>query len=210
MFPEVNAEGKCVACGHELRVGDYPQCPHHNVKEGGHAAFFQDDIPGGVVIENGVPEPTRVYSYSEMDRLRAQFGFRRKEKWCPMPGTDIDPAGVQNPARYQDAKTLENGAALVLRQAGASQAQIDEDLSKLFIPRDDMTLGRMVPMLEEAGLITSCEHCQGSGVIQVLDDDPSELDEKPLMVEQVCPTCQGSGKVDTEVKRGKPESESGR
>lgn len=51
----------------------------------------------------------------------SEHGLREKEKFCPKPGTDIDPAGVQNPKGYVDNYTLEAGKALMLRAQGASE-----------------------------------------------------------------------------------------
>lgn len=185
MFPQVDENGKCEVCGHVLQIGDYPQCPHQNVKEGGQSAFFQDSIPGGVVIENGVPHPTRVYSYSEMDALRAQGGYRRKEKWCPTPGTDVDPAGVQNPERYQDAKTLQNGAALIMRQAGTTQAEIDADISKLFIPFTEADMPASPRQFaKDTGEYVECSNCGGSTVTLDGHDCPFCRDTAGLVLKE--------------------------
>jgi hypothetical protein len=135
MFPEVDSSGCCVACGKQRVVGDYPKCPHETGKT---ADFFQDSIPGGMVIENGVSQPTTVYSHTEARLLREQNGWRMKERWAPSPGTDVDPAGVQDPSKYQDSYTLQAGAALMLRQSKVDTSQMD--LDKLFVNKVDETL----------------------------------------------------------------------
>lgn len=149
MFPEVDEDGFCLACGKIREVGDWPDCPHGQKTEH-HAEYFPDEIPGGMMIENGVPHPVKVYSHSELRALRAKGGYVVKEKFCPTPGTDIDPAGVANPKGYQDAYTLQAGAALMLRAAKVPED--DVDISKLFIPAEDLTLTHeeMAAMLKEA------------------------------------------------------------
>lgn len=189
MFPEVDTNGCCKDCGKPRVVGDYPKCPH----EDGIAEYFQDQIPGGMVIENGVPEPIRVYSHSEAQAIRERNGYSYKEKWCPTPGTDVDPAGVQNNARYQDAKTLQNGAALMLR--GSKQAEEDAaDLAKLFIPQEDMTIWDPASLLLRTGEYTICHTCHGAKTFSHVEEDGNEY-------ETYCETCKGSGLE--EVKHGK-------
>lgn len=107
-----NGEVACDHCGQILEVGMYPFCPHGV----GTNARIHDDIPGGLVLENYGPHPVTVYSHTERRALMAQQGLEQKERFSPMPGTDIDPAGVQNPKGYVDAQTLANGAALICRQ----------------------------------------------------------------------------------------------
>jgi len=71
----------CDTCGHELRVGDYPFCG-----PGGHgrgvSAVIQDEIPGGMWVENGFPEPIKVHSHSEHRRLLAERGLEIRAKWA--------------------------------------------------------------------------------------------------------------------------------
>lgn len=102
----------CDKCGKELQIGEHPFCPH------GFGGNFRrhDDIPGGLVLENYGKHPITVYSHTERERVMRENGLELKEKFCPMPGTDIDPAGIQNPKGYVDAQTLANGAELILRQ----------------------------------------------------------------------------------------------
>ncbi len=102
----------CPDCGEVLNIGDFPFCPHGK----GSGARIHDDIPGGLVLENYGPQPITVYSHTERRRIMAERGLEQKERFCPMPGTDIDPAGVQNPKGYVDATTLANGAELICRQ----------------------------------------------------------------------------------------------
>lgn len=68
----------CEKCGHEMRVGDYPFCPHAR----GTANVIGDDIPGGMVVENGFAEPIRVYSHSEHRRRLAAEGLEIRAKWA--------------------------------------------------------------------------------------------------------------------------------
>jgi len=102
----------CEKCGQEVQIGAWPFCPHEKVSR---QEYHEDAIPGGMLVENGVPEPTIVYSHSELRRLRDKHGWQVKETWAPMPGTDKDPQGIPNPAGYMDPVTFQNGVELILR-----------------------------------------------------------------------------------------------
>lgn len=98
-------------------------CPYEPRSRG--AAIQVDDIPGGIVIENGFKTPQTFYSKSAMDRAFAENGLTRKERWAPTPGSDIDPAGVQNSARYIDPYTMENARILLSREVPRSPDFVD-------------------------------------------------------------------------------------
>lgn len=102
----------CEKCGAELQMGDFPFCPHGR----GTAVPFRDDIPGGLVCENYGPNPITFYSHTKRREYMKANGLQEKEKFCPMPGTDIDPAGIPNPKGFVDPQTLANGIALITRQ----------------------------------------------------------------------------------------------
>lgn len=102
----------CDRCGAELVIGDFPFCPHGR----GTAAPFRDDIPGGLVVENYGPHPITFYSHTERRAYMKANGLLEKEKFCPMPGTDVDPQGIPNPRGFLDKQTLENGRILIERQ----------------------------------------------------------------------------------------------
>lgn len=102
----------CDRCGAELHIGDFPFCPHGR----GTAAPFRDDIPGGLVVENYGPHPITFYSHTERRAYMKANGLLEKEKFCPMPGTDVDPQGIPNPKGFVDPQTLANGIALITRQ----------------------------------------------------------------------------------------------
>lgn len=106
----------CGKCGLLLQGDQWPFCPHPSA---GSPMIIGDEIPGGIVVENYGPHPIRFDSYSAMETYRKANGLQLKEKFCPMPGTDIDPQGIPNPAGYMDPQTLENGKILMLRQQGA-------------------------------------------------------------------------------------------
>jgi hypothetical protein len=74
-----------------------------------------DSIPGGLVLENYGAHPIKVYSHTEREKVMASAGLELKEKFCPTPGTDIDPAGIPNPKGYMDPYTLENARILLSR-----------------------------------------------------------------------------------------------
>lgn len=97
----------------------------HNRPQIERSSYVQDDIPGGMVLENAGPEPVTVYSYTEMNQLFESRGLTRKEKFCPTPGTDKDPAGVQDSRKYMDPYTLEAATTLILRAQGVEQAETE-------------------------------------------------------------------------------------
>lgn len=111
-YGDITDDNCCSKCGHQMVPGDFPFCPHG---VNGLNGRIHDDIPGGVVVENYGPEPIRFDSHSERRRYMQAHGLREKERFCPMPGTDIDPAGIPNPAGYVDPQTLLNAAALICR-----------------------------------------------------------------------------------------------
>lgn len=112
----------CDRCGKLLGVGEYPFCPHGFQA----TAITTDEIPGGVLLENYGPTPVRVYSHTERRKLMEKQGLREKETFCPTPGSDIDPAGIPNPAGYSDPQTLANAAALICRN-GARDTPFDPE-----------------------------------------------------------------------------------
>lgn len=107
----------CPSCGAVLQVGSWPWCPHGR----GTAAVERDEIPGGITCENYGPNPVTFYSHSERRAYMKAHGLHEIEKFCPMPGTDIDPQGIPNPAGYVDKQTLANGIALLTRGAGVEK-----------------------------------------------------------------------------------------
>lgn len=106
----------CEKCGVTVTLGMWPFCPHPLTEQG--VAIQQDEIPGGLTVENYGPHPITFYSHSERRRYMEAHGLREREKFCPMPGTDIDPQGIPNPKGYMDAQTLKNGAELLTRSRG--------------------------------------------------------------------------------------------
>lgn len=126
-----NAETtRCEKCGADLEIGSYPFCPH------GRASGFisRDEIPGGATFENYGPAPVTFYSHSERRAHMAANGLREREKFSPKPGTDIDPAGVQNPKGYVDNYTLEAGKALMLRAQGSSETFNPDSVLRIDAP----------------------------------------------------------------------------
>lgn len=91
-------------------------------------AIVADDIPGGMVIENGFKTPQTFYSKSAYEQALRDNGLTRIERFCPTPGTDIDPAGVQNPKGYMDPQTLENARVLVTRVKQAVREDVETTL----------------------------------------------------------------------------------
>ena len=68
---------ECDLCGKELKVGDWPMCPHG--KSGGFTNV-PDDVPGGFVVENGFDKPTRFYSHSSHREALAARGMELRVK----------------------------------------------------------------------------------------------------------------------------------
>lgn len=97
----------CEKCGAELRVGDYPFCPHGI----GMTGRIHDDIPGGMWLENYGPHPVFVRSHTERRAIMQAQGIREKEEFAPMPGTDRDAQGIPNPAGYRSL----DAAAIIAR-----------------------------------------------------------------------------------------------
>jgi hypothetical protein len=100
----------CEKCGRAVEIGDFPFCPHSAAAP----AVVTDDIPGGMVVENGFPAPIRVYSHSEHRRLLAERGREIAAKWVP---------GDKHLTRW-DTVDLEGAAALVTRGAQARAERI--------------------------------------------------------------------------------------
>lgn len=106
----------CDDCGKIIAVGEWPWCPHDR----GASMVVPDDIPGGMVVENGFDEPIRVYSHSEHERLLAKNGCEIRAKHAgPADKIMIDwAAGI-------DAQTLANAATLLTRGSQARRAKAD-------------------------------------------------------------------------------------
>lgn len=56
---------------------------------------YQDDIPGGLLIENLGPEPVRVYSHTERLALARSRGLEPYVKHAPMSGGDKSPHTIK-------------------------------------------------------------------------------------------------------------------
>jgi hypothetical protein len=105
-----------------VRAGDLVSCPEcgllsRSTKAGQPQSHFVhgDEIPGGMTLENYGQQPITVYSHTERKQAMLKAGLELKEKFSPMPGTDIDPAGIPNPKGYMDPYTLENARILLSR-----------------------------------------------------------------------------------------------
>lgn len=111
----------CERCGAALHLADYPFCPHGN----SHTVFVRDERPGGVVYENYGPQPVRFDSESERRAYMKANGLVQREGFKPMPGTDIDPAGIPNPKGYMDPYTMEAGRALLSRSKPRDEEAVE-------------------------------------------------------------------------------------
>jgi hypothetical protein len=114
----------CETCGKEILLGSWPFCPHELVQS---VMITEDEIPGGMWLENYGPKPIKVYSHSERLRIMKAGGLEPLEKFCPFPGTDKDPQGIQNPAGYVDDYTMKAREALFLRAHNSSRQEKEFD-----------------------------------------------------------------------------------
>lgn len=112
----------CEQCGVVIRVGMHWQCPHEPYR----GVAFADDIPGGLTVENYGPQPMTFYSHSARRRYMAENGLHETERFSPMPGTDKDPMGVQNPKGYMDPQTLDNARVLLSRTSKVKPEELAE------------------------------------------------------------------------------------
>ncbi len=96
----------CEKCGVTIQISDWPFCPHGQ----GVNRVHQDEIPGGMWVENGLPSPVKVYSHSEHRALLAANGCEIVAKYAGEHDRHLT-----NWAASVDAKTLENAAVLVTR-----------------------------------------------------------------------------------------------
>lgn len=72
----------CEQCGAEMVVGSWPFCSGPESHAPAKFAIVGDDIPGGMVVENGFERPITVYSHSEHRRLLAERGCEIRAKWA--------------------------------------------------------------------------------------------------------------------------------
>lgn len=157
----------CEKCGQELRVGDFPFCPHGGTGR----MIVRDEIPGGVTLENYGPQPITFYSHSERRRYMKEHGLTERETFAPLPGTDVDPQGIPNPKGYVDQQTLANATELMLRSAKVPENEIDIAVS--FFNRD---------VDEEEGTDEDRETLKELGFefeeFDEMDEDGIDLDEE--------------------------------
>lgn len=64
-----------------------PPCPKcggctERTWHGEATAIERDEIPGGQIFENGLPEPTRFFSHSEHRKALAERGLEIQAKWA--------------------------------------------------------------------------------------------------------------------------------
>jgi hypothetical protein len=103
----------CTVCGEELRVGDWPYCPHGV----SHVAAIGDSIPGGQVIETMDHEPVTVYSKKQLLEEADKRGLRLRDCWAG-PGDRY----LTNWSTIT-SKTLDDAKALLERVGKASTTQ---------------------------------------------------------------------------------------
>lgn len=110
----------CEKCGLALSVGDYPFCPH----ERGVASIRPDEIPGGMVVENGFDTPRKFYSHSEHRAALAARGLEIRAKWAGPHDK------IMSRWDAPDAYTLDAAAQLVTRTK-APKGDIPIDVTTL-------------------------------------------------------------------------------
>ena len=99
----------CERCSHEIRVGDWPYCPHGT--PGGNAIETNESFIGGVTIENMGHDPVTVYSREEYKAEMLKHGVEQHIKWVP------GDKHLKNWGMYIDPYTLAAAKALVERGA---------------------------------------------------------------------------------------------
>lgn len=87
--PEGSETAICDACHQPLAVGDWPYCPHGRPLLP--LRYRQDQVPGGLVIENLGPRPIRFDSHSEKRAYMRAHGIREFIQHVGVPGTDKSP-----------------------------------------------------------------------------------------------------------------------
>jgi hypothetical protein len=92
----------CEACGREITLGAWPFCPH----EKGANGVIPDDIPGGMIVENGFDEPRRFDSHSAHRKALAAEGLEIRAKWA---------GPLDKYLTRWDTVNLEDAKALVMR-----------------------------------------------------------------------------------------------
>lgn len=92
------------------------------------AYAIPDEFPTELTFENYGKDPITFHSRSQHKAYLEKHELHLKERWCPLPGTDRDPAGVQNPEGYVDKVTLDNRAELFLRAHNAREAEPDIEM----------------------------------------------------------------------------------
>jgi hypothetical protein len=101
----------CERCGAEVRVGDWPHCPHGAYRGG----VVGDDIPGGFVQEHFGDRPETFYSKKAMLQRADELNLRLRDQWAG-PGD----RHLSNWASVS-AKTLAD-AKILLERVGAADA----------------------------------------------------------------------------------------
>ena len=102
----------CDHCGGVVRIGDWPFCPHGR----GANTVITDDIPGGMVVENGFDHPTRFDSHSAHKKALAGRGLEIRAKWAGPHDRHL--------TRWETVD-LDAAAALVSRGVEARQTKRD-------------------------------------------------------------------------------------
>lgn len=109
----------CDRCFRALSDGDHGEgvCPYEPRSRS--TAIVADDIPGGMVVENGFPEPVRVFSHSEHRRLLAARGLEINAKWAGPNDKHLSRMDIPC------AATLESAAILLSRKKSTPFAPED-------------------------------------------------------------------------------------
>ena len=111
----------CDICGADLRIGDYPFCKGNPANhQRGSGIAVPDDIPGGVLIENGLchadGRPRRFYSRSEIERAAKEQGLVNMVRHVPASkDSDKSPHTIDWSKGSIDPQTLENVRVLLSR-----------------------------------------------------------------------------------------------
>jgi hypothetical protein len=123
------APAPCERCYRSLEDGPHGVglCPYEKRSES--AYVVPDDIPGGMVFENGLERPTRFFSHSAHRAALAARGREIVAKWAGPGDKHLKRWDVPS------AKTLEDARILLSRGKVSAPETVAEDLPPI-VKRD--------------------------------------------------------------------------
>ena len=92
----------CETCQHEIRVGDFPFCPHGSNA----ASIVGDDVPGGFTVENGFNTPQTFFSKKAHRDALAARGLQVAAKWAGPNDKHLSRMDIPCQQTLENAKIL--------------------------------------------------------------------------------------------------------